>query len=292
MATRRTPFRGATTALAFQSLLGEPPDSIRKWNVTVPRELERIILRLLQKERSRRLPDAYAVRDAMAKLSARNGGEWLRRLPAAVVPLVAAADPVARHPRASVSRARHLAVDEDAAQNPPSSSQHPVVTEPADPHGVLRPRRLPQQERLPWQNAVAQETKTTSGTTSPAQVAGPAILSAEPPGSEQTPQAAAATLEHAAVESSRPASGLGIISRQDERALAGTPLAAFPAPLPVITDPSFRPPQRAKSSPRLAVAAATQSTRGHPVSKPARSSSPKRPPMCDRPQAEPVGRWL
>ena len=54
MATRRTPFRGATTALAFQSLLMEAPDPIRTWNVAVPRELERIITRLLVKDRASR----------------------------------------------------------------------------------------------------------------------------------------------------------------------------------------------------------------------------------------------
>src|SRR5947209_4787459 len=49
MATRRTPFHGSTTALLFAQLLGQDPEPIREWNETIPRALEKVIFRLLEK---------------------------------------------------------------------------------------------------------------------------------------------------------------------------------------------------------------------------------------------------
>ena len=141
MATRRTPFRGATTALAFQSLLMETPDPIRTWNVSIPRELERIILRLLAKDRSARYQTAREVEEALRKLATRGDGEWLRKLPKPDVPLVAAADPIARQ----AGKWRNKTVSDQgfaaSAETSPTAAE-----ENAD---FIRPRRMPMPENGP-----------------------------------------------------------------------------------------------------------------------------------------------
>ncbi len=164
MATRRTPFRGATTALAFQALLGQPPEPIRTWNVTIPRELERIISRLLHKERSQRYSNAPAVAEAMRKLLARGDGEWLRRLPVAAVPLVPAADPVLRRPsrRAPESEwppAKQTEVPASRSDLTTAATSVAPAAAARSAGEVLHPRRLPQGENQP------KETHFSSGRT-------------------------------------------------------------------------------------------------------------------------------
>src|SRR5271168_2944746 len=51
MATRQVPFQGATSALIFVQLLGHAPEPVHYWNEAIPKELEKIILKLLSKER-------------------------------------------------------------------------------------------------------------------------------------------------------------------------------------------------------------------------------------------------
>src|ERR1700677_4426621 len=51
MATRRVPFQGGTSALVFMELFHHTPESVRIWNESIPRDLERVILKLLEKER-------------------------------------------------------------------------------------------------------------------------------------------------------------------------------------------------------------------------------------------------
>ena len=303
MATRRTClFRGATTARSRlqSSCSSEPPDPIRKWNVTVPRELERIIVRLLQKERSRRYPDAGAVREALARLSARNGGEWLRRVPAAAVPLVAATDPVARHPRATISKSRQMAVEEEPADETTESSDRiPSVAAHAELTGVLRPLRLPRQEQLPWESTPAREGAGMSESASaPATLLSRQLqtVAVDAPGevyaapqSKPPPHTALGVVEQPSVDQTETIAAVAQPNQQTAQAIAvgieiaapsmqtGTPAIAAPAtpsiPAPiaisdsrrtphvepansaaVITDPSFRRPQRSKISGRFAVA--------------------------------------
>ena len=97
MATRRVPFQGATSALVFVQLLNHPPEPVRSWNEAVPRELEKIILKLLTKERTARFQTAHELEGALTKLMEKNGG-WLRKA-VSTVPLVRTSDPVAREKR-------------------------------------------------------------------------------------------------------------------------------------------------------------------------------------------------
>jgi serine/threonine protein kinase/tetratricopeptide (TPR) repeat protein len=99
MATRRVPFTGTTSALAFAELFSRVPEPVRMWNESIPRELERVILKLLAKDRRERFQTANEFRDAVKKITGKPvSGRWLSRR-TAPVPLVHASDPVARHKR-------------------------------------------------------------------------------------------------------------------------------------------------------------------------------------------------
>ncbi len=98
MATRQVPFQGATSALIFVQLLNHAPEPLHDWNDSIPKELERIILKLLSKERDARYQTANQLAQALRKIPFRSGGGWLKRA-AAAVPLVKASDPVARAKR-------------------------------------------------------------------------------------------------------------------------------------------------------------------------------------------------
>lgn len=97
MATRRVPFMGTTSALIFVQLLEHAPEPIRNWNESIPKELERVILRLMMKDKRERLQSAKELQAALERVEEKkNKGSWLKKNPTAVVPLVRAQDPVAR----------------------------------------------------------------------------------------------------------------------------------------------------------------------------------------------------
>jgi serine/threonine-protein kinase len=98
MATRQVPFRGATSALMFVQLFSHTPEPVRNWNESIPRELEKIIFKLLAKECKKRFETAEELREALIKVNGKLGrATWLNKSEAAAVPLVRASDPVARH---------------------------------------------------------------------------------------------------------------------------------------------------------------------------------------------------
>jgi serine/threonine protein kinase len=98
MATRQVPFRGTTSALTFVQLFSHDPEPVRSWNESIPRDLEKVILKLLAKERKARFQTAQELRDALSKVGKKLGrAGWLNKGPAAVVPLVRTNDPVAWH---------------------------------------------------------------------------------------------------------------------------------------------------------------------------------------------------
>jgi serine/threonine protein kinase/tetratricopeptide (TPR) repeat protein len=126
MATRRVPFKGTTSALVFVELFNHAPEPVRIWNESIPRELERVILKLLAKDRRGRFQTANEFRDAARKINGKLGnGGWLTRRTAAV-PLVHASDPVARHRR---------------------PRRRPGVPLSNGGNGMVRPGRLPERVR-------------------------------------------------------------------------------------------------------------------------------------------------
>jgi serine/threonine-protein kinase len=98
MATRQVPFRGTTSALMFVQLFNHDPEPVRSWNEEIPRELEKVILKLLAKERKTRFQTTPELRDALVKVGKKlDRGGWLNKGAAPVVPLVRTHDPVAWH---------------------------------------------------------------------------------------------------------------------------------------------------------------------------------------------------
>ena len=69
MATRRVPFRGTTSALVYTQLIENDPESVRKWNESIPKDLERLILKLLAKERRDRFQSAKELSSALQKIA-------------------------------------------------------------------------------------------------------------------------------------------------------------------------------------------------------------------------------
>ncbi len=82
MATAQVPFKGTTSAQMFQQLFTRTPDPVRVWNPSVPRHLEKVILKLLAKERRDRYQTAKELHDALGSITVRRGlGEWRSKLP-------------------------------------------------------------------------------------------------------------------------------------------------------------------------------------------------------------------
>ena len=127
MATRRVPFTGTTSALIFVQLLEHAPEPIRNWNESIPKELERVVLRLMMKEKKERFQSAKDLQDALERIDEkRNKGGWLKKSPAAAVPLVRAQDPVARERRP----ARKSSGAQDAAKVEGNGSSGGLVIRP------------------------------------------------------------------------------------------------------------------------------------------------------------------
>ncbi len=136
MATRQIPFPGATSALVFVQLLNHHPESVRNWNDSIPKELDRIIFKLMAKERTQRFQTAHELEDALARVGEKGGG-WLRK----AVPSVPTgrgpernADPVARDRRVrkpdsqlDASRAASTAAEASFVAPPARNSPAPAV---------------------------------------------------------------------------------------------------------------------------------------------------------------------
>jgi Serine/threonine protein kinase len=134
MATRRIPFRGTTSTQVFVQLLEHDPEPVRNWNESIPRELERAILRLLSKDRRERFQSARELNEALEKVAAKlNRSIWLKR-PAAPVPLVRSVEPVARQ-RRSIKR-------ESSAGNIPAK----LDSKSGAGNTLIRPMRVPENE--------------------------------------------------------------------------------------------------------------------------------------------------
>ncbi|MBS1799250.1 MAG: protein kinase [Acidobacteria bacterium] len=132
MATRRTPFRGTTSSQVFVQILEHDPEPVRNWNESIPRELERIILRLLSKDRRQRFQNARELNSALEKISGRlTKGTWLRKHSPAPVPIVRSLEPVARD-------RRRIKRDSGVHPIPP-----PRDSRPDSASILIRPLRIP-----------------------------------------------------------------------------------------------------------------------------------------------------
>jgi hypothetical protein len=63
--TGQRPFQGATSAVVFDAILNRAPVSPRVHDTAIPLDLERLILKLLDKDREGRYASAADVRDEL-----------------------------------------------------------------------------------------------------------------------------------------------------------------------------------------------------------------------------------
>jgi serine/threonine protein kinase/tetratricopeptide (TPR) repeat protein len=68
MATGQVPFRGATSALVFVQLLSHPPEAVRQLNGEIPKELERVISKLMEKDRGQRFQSAASLVEVLRRI--------------------------------------------------------------------------------------------------------------------------------------------------------------------------------------------------------------------------------
>ncbi len=131
MATRQVPFQGTTSALMFVQLFSHTPESIRNWNESIPRALEKVIFKLLEKNPKKRFQNAKELQEALAKAGSRvERGGWQSKGSAPVVPLVRTSDPVAWH------------------RGQKRASSHDVVVSGSTPDTLtVRPVRSPGKDR-------------------------------------------------------------------------------------------------------------------------------------------------
>jgi tetratricopeptide (TPR) repeat protein len=73
MATRTRPFTGPTTPVVFEGILGKAPVPVRERNPNIPTELERIISKLLEKDRETRYQSAADVRADLKRVERDSG---------------------------------------------------------------------------------------------------------------------------------------------------------------------------------------------------------------------------
>jgi serine/threonine-protein kinase len=154
MATRQTPFKGTTSAQVFARLFNYAPEPVRNWNESIPRELENVVLKLLEKDRRDRYQSAKEVQETLDRISTRRskGGWLIKDNSPAPVPLVRAEEPVARQ-KTPVRRLTPVPQENDgspAANSPRGSDSRsdsrPRLSPgsdapPAAPQGPATPRR-------------------------------------------------------------------------------------------------------------------------------------------------------
>ncbi len=144
MATRQVPFQGTTSALVFVQLLSQQPEPVRDWNDSIPKDLEKVIHKLLAKERKDRYQSATELYEALGKVGGKGGGGWFSKSAPATppgVPLVRAADPVARAKRPFKKPDANYAPVHLEASREPFQPRSEVRSEVHDPD-VIRPAKL------------------------------------------------------------------------------------------------------------------------------------------------------
>ena len=128
MATRQIPFPGATSALVFVKLLNQQPEPVRDWNEAIPRDLEKVIMKLMAKERTQRFQTAHELYEALSRIGERSAGSWLRK----AVTSSSANNSAAARPAEPIVRERR------AQKRRPSDSDIPV-SRPSDDKPTSRP---------------------------------------------------------------------------------------------------------------------------------------------------------
>ncbi len=143
MATGQVPFHGATSALVFVQLLSQQPEPVRELNPAIPKELERIIFKLLAKDRNARFQSAAEVVDAMHHVVLKKnllGRHSLMNLPGwgRSGPLPKAGPSAKAGAPGPSASPRNTPVRPKAPDAVPSTPPSPVLPSPVVPPPVLR----------------------------------------------------------------------------------------------------------------------------------------------------------
>jgi serine/threonine protein kinase len=155
MATRQTPFKGTTSGMMMAELLRSTPERVTTWNDSIPRDLEKVILKLLIKDRKSRFQTAKELHNALEKIDDKLGRRgWLNRVTTPTVAIVRTGDPVTRYKtskRIPDSRSRLVLLPELP------SLTNSMVDRPTPARGRYQstPQRLSQERRRESTVAVA-----------------------------------------------------------------------------------------------------------------------------------------
>jgi eukaryotic-like serine/threonine-protein kinase len=155
MATRQAPFKGTTSGMMMAELLRSTPERVTTWNDSIPRDLEKVILKLLAKDRKGRFQTAKELHDAIEKIDDKLGRRgWLNRVTTPTVAIVRPSDPVIRYKtskRIPDSRSRLVLLPETP------SYTNSMVNRPAPARGRHQsgPQRLSRERRTESTVAVA-----------------------------------------------------------------------------------------------------------------------------------------
>ncbi|MDQ2835725.1 MAG: serine/threonine protein kinase, partial [Acidobacteriota bacterium] len=161
MATRRTPFRGATNALFFKQLFDVQPEPVSDWNDSISRELERVILKLLEKDRRARFESAAELRATLEDLQRKGSRAWARRTETSV-PLVRADDPVARRRTPKLQPSPSSSPDDTtSSQSAGQSAAQSAAQAPSSP-APSSPSSAPSQNPTSASSSPGQPTASTT----------------------------------------------------------------------------------------------------------------------------------
>ena len=168
MATGQIPFQGTTSAFVFVKLLNHSPDPVREWNQQIPRDLERIILKLMEKERTARYQTAGELEQALLHLSGRpSGARWLRKAKSSI-PLPKPIETVARERRIQTGSDADLLAFENGSR----TADQPGSSFPSSDSHLLRPI-----SRIPLEQQAAPSLSGTDGAPTPGSGSGPVPVS-------------------------------------------------------------------------------------------------------------------
>jgi serine/threonine protein kinase len=209
--TRRAPFVAPTQNALLEKHLLEQPPPIRKFLPKVPQDVDRVILRMLEKDSANRWPDMAAVDYELGKLSEKWGVWWVD--PLGATSRTAAHTARLAMPTTPPSAAASAMVSREAA------GPTKAVAKPAPPAGAARPT-----------------TRRASSPKVQAVAAGAAAKPPEPARRPSDPKIAAVAADAAAKpqepsnEPARPASNPKIPAVAAEPAPAAGPAAPAEAP--------------------------------------------------------------
>jgi serine/threonine protein kinase/tetratricopeptide (TPR) repeat protein len=152
MATGQRTFQGSTSAIVFDAILNREPRAPMEWNADVPPELERVIAKLLEKDRRFRYQTASDLRTDLQRLRRDRDSGAVKAWSNPSLPAVAPGASGATWPSAAAASAATAAAA--TASSSPSSSTPGTATAAAAALPSAAVRSVRSASRAPWSIAV------------------------------------------------------------------------------------------------------------------------------------------